>query len=210
MKIYLLRHGECQGHEIKRFCGQIDPPLTRAGKRQAETWKASLIAIPFDSAYCSDLRRAEESARIILGGRKIACQPTPELREIDLGDWDGCAMSDIRRRFPEQWRERGRHIVSYRPPGGESFADLNRRVISFYGGIAAQAAKHVLIVAHAGVNRVILCHVLGLPLSNLFRLAQDYSALNIIHHRKKDSRLTALNLTPQSRHHREYLAKMDW
>ena len=70
-----------------------------------------------------------------------------------------------------------------RPEGGESFADVQARVWPAFEGIAAQAqgkAGATLVVAHAGVNRVLLCRLLGMPLAHLFRLGQDYCGLNLI------------------------------
>nr|MBC8393812.1 histidine phosphatase family protein [Deltaproteobacteria bacterium] len=54
----------------------------------------------------------------------------------------------------------------------------------------------VLIVAHAGVNRVILCHILGMPLANLFRLGQDYGGLNIIDGKNNSMYVKAMNVQP--------------
>ena len=55
----------------------------------------------------------------------------------------------------------------------------------------------MLIVGHAGVSRAILCHLLGIPLANLFRLGQDYGSLSIIDNEKGEMRLVAMNLTPE-------------
>jgi probable phosphoglycerate mutase len=89
-------------------------------------------------------------------------------------------VADIRRRFPEAYQQRGRELDTYRPPDGESFSDLGQRVIPFFEQIAEQNNNNILIVAHAGVNRVILCHILGMPLTNLFRLEIPYGAITRI------------------------------
>jgi probable phosphoglycerate mutase len=69
-------------------------------------------------------------------------------------------------------------------------------VVPVFEEIARQNKGSVLIVAHAGVNRVILCHVLGMPLANLFRLDQDYGALNMIDCKEKQMRVKAINVRP--------------
>jgi alpha-ribazole phosphatase len=201
--IYLLRHGVVTGNGEKRFIGQSDPPLSEAGSHQARQWHRRLGSVEFEAILCSDLKRSEETARIIAGDTKKVIRIMPELREIHLGQWDGLSMAYVRRHFPEKWRKRGENLSSYRPSGGESFKDLQNRVVPTFEEVGGQLKGHGLIVAHAGVNRVILCHVLGMPLSNLFRLAQDYGALNIIDCGKNSPQVLALNLQPVDLQNRE-------
>lgn len=192
--LYLLRHGEIDHGGEKRFVGQTDLPLTAAGVRQAEQWREKLSAIAFESIFCSNLSRSIDTARIIAGNRTGRIQVMEQLAEIDLGKWDGVAMSEIRRQFPDQWRQRGEEIDSFRPPLGESFRDLFERVIPVFETIAGSVRTDALIVGHAGVNRTILCRVLGLPLTGLFRLEQDYAGLNIIDCHQSPMRVKAINI----------------
>lgn len=119
----------------------------------------------------------------------------PALREIHLGAWEGLTASAVRHRHPGQWEARGRDLAHFRPEGGESFADLAARVVPAFEAMTRQP-DDILIVAHAGVNRVILCHVLGLPLSDLMRLHQDYGAMNLIEPSRSGYALHDLNLRP--------------
>jgi probable phosphoglycerate mutase len=195
--IFLLRHGEVEGDSERRFIGQSDPPLSKAGRHHARAWNKTLAPIEWEAVFCSDLRRAEETARIIAGGKKKVIQIMPELREIYLGQWEGLSVAYVRRHFPEKWRKRGENLSSFRPPRGESFKDLQNRVAPAFEAVAGKLKGHGLIVAHAGVNRVILCHVLGMPLANLFRLGQDYGALNIIDCGENSCRVLSLNISPE-------------
>lgn len=194
--IYLLRHGMIKGSEQGRFIGQTNIPLAEEGRQQAEEWGRLLYEVKFEGIYSSDLQRTEETARIIAGDKQVPIRIIPEFREIFLGKWEGLSMGHIRRRFPEHWRRRGENIADYPPPGGESFRVLQNRVLPAFKAVAEQLQGHGLIVAHAGVNRVILSHLLGLPLANLFRLGQDYGALNIVEYGPTSSRILALNLHP--------------
>jgi alpha-ribazole phosphatase len=195
--IYLLRHGAIEGDDKQRFIGQSDPPLSESGRRQARQWHRILGKIKFEAVFSSDLHRSEETAGIIAGEQQMQIRIVPNLREINLGHWQGRSMNWVRRNFPEKWRERGENFSGYRPPGGESFSDLHDRVIPVFEDLAAALRGDRLIVAHAGVNRIILCHVLGIPLANLFRLGQDYGALNIIDYRKNSPQVVGLNLQPR-------------
>jgi len=192
--LYLMRHGAIEATEEKRFIGQIDPPLSPAGRKQAERQARQLMDISFSGIWCSDLKRAYETAAIVSRGRGLALLSAPELREINLGQWDGMAMKQIREQFPDFWRLRGEDIVHFRPPGAESFADLQQRVVPFIRHIAAQSAGNTLIITHAGVIRVLLCHVLQMPLSHLFRLYLDYGGITLIKDINGMSQVRAVNL----------------
>jgi probable phosphoglycerate mutase len=105
-------------------------------------------------------------------------------------------MHAVRTEFPAQWAERGAHIETFRPPNGESFADLYLRVVPVFEHIAKNNADSVAIVGHAGVNRMVLCHVLGMPIGNLFSIRQDYGALNLIDNSRHDLQVAAVNMQP--------------
>ncbi len=198
-KIYLLRHGEIDQSYRGWFVGQTDLPLTDTGEFQARFWENELCGEQFGAIYCSDLVRSQNTAKIIAALRGISIEVTPELREINLGEWDGLPVSDIKSHFPDEWRMRGENLESYRPPGGESFSDLASRVVPVFGSIVKNAEGNLLIVAHAGVNRVILCHALGMPLANLFNICQDYGCMNILELSGSSLRLKAMNILPSVR-----------
>ena len=194
--IYLLRHGEIEAPPGRRFIGQVDYPLSARGRSQAEYWKAVLAGKGITSIFCSDLTRSMETARIIAGEAGGGMNISGELREIALGEWDGCPMQEIRDRFPEAWEERGRAIDTFRTPGGESFRDLYDRVVPVFESISRSGKGNVLIAGHAGVNRMILCHVLEIPISKLFSIGQDYGALNIIENKEDGLHVISMNDNP--------------
>jgi len=194
--LYLIRHGAIDTTQEKRFVGQIDPPLSPDGRKQSERQGRQLRDISFSKVWCSDLKRVYETAEIVCRDRGLNLHPAPELREIDLGQWDGVAMSQIREQFPDLWQARGEDIAHFRPPGAESFADLQQRVVPFIRHIAAQSAGNTLIVTHAGVIRVLLCQVLEMPLSHLFRIHLDYGGITLIKDINGMSQVMAVNLSP--------------
>jgi alpha-ribazole phosphatase len=196
--IYLLRHGEIDLSGRKIFIGQTDLPLSEKGKEQAVWWQEQWASTSFARIYCSDLTRSRGFAEIIAGEKQDLIETKTQLREIALGGWEGLSKDEVNRRFPGEWHKRGSCIDEYRPDRGESFSDVGARVWPLFEQIMALPERPVLIVGHAGVNRVILCRLLGMPLRNLFRLAQDYAALNIIESTGADLRLRAMNVCPTS------------
>jgi alpha-ribazole phosphatase len=194
--IYLLRHGEIEGAGEKRYIGQADVALSETGLCQAKWWRQELSGIKFERVFCSDLGRTRETARIVSGFKPDNICIVPALREICLGEWEGRLMADIRMNSPELWYRRGENQAKFRPPGGESFSDLYYRVVPAFEKIASEAAGDILITAHAGVNRMILCHILDMKIADLFRLAQDYGAMNIIDLGKDRRQVVAFNIRP--------------
>jgi alpha-ribazole phosphatase len=195
--ICLLRHGDSRQDNVKRFIGQTDTPLNETGLEQAAWWRAQFSAFPFSRIYCSDLGRSLQTAEIIAARLKEPVQALPELREINLGKWDGLPVQEVRCNYPDEFEKRGVDIVPYRPAGGESFLDLSARVIPVFERIIRDMENgRILIVGHAGVNRTILCNILGVPLKSLFCLGQDYGSLNVIVCETDCRRLQALNIPP--------------
>jgi len=130
----------------------------------------------------SDLKRTVHSAEIVADIINVSqvCRQ-PDFREIKLGHWEGMTMQDIVVRYPDEFARRTADIAGFRVQGGESFLDVRDRAIPrLHAMIEENSGKNILLVAHGGVNRVILCSALGLPLENLIRLEQSYACLNII------------------------------
>jgi len=180
-KVYLTRHGRIQlEDDQRRYIGQLDLPLSGEGVRQAEALAKRLSQTGITAVFASDLVRSRQTAEMIAAHGGIAVSLRSDLREISLGEWEGCTFADIIRRFPDEFRARGADIAYYRVPGGESFADCILRVVAAFHDLLGKSTGDIAIVGHAGVNRLLLCHVLGLPLGNLFRIGQDYGCINII------------------------------
>ena len=198
--VYLLRHGDSRQDNVKRYIGQADLPLNVQGRDQAAGWQRNLATVPLHRVFSSDLSRSYETACIIVDGRSEPVRPLPRLREINLGGWDGQPIADVRHLYPFEYEKRGADMVYYRPPGGECFADVAARVVPLFEEIVRGMPGNVLIVGHSGVNKVILRHILGMPLENLFRMRQDYGCLNVIECDGEGIRLRGMNMGTPSHH----------
>ena len=194
--VYLMRHGDTRPDAIKRYIGQADLPLNGTGRLQACLWRDELAQVPFTRIFCSDLSRSFETATILAEKRNTPVQTLPRLREINLGAWDGQPIEEVQASYPGEYEKRGTDLAYYRPPAGECFADVAARVIPLFEEIVRRAQGNLLIVGHGGVNKVILCHLLGVPLVNLLRLRQDYGCLNLIDYRQDAPAIRGLNLNP--------------
>lgn len=181
-RLYLARHGQVVGYEHFPIYGHTDVAVTDVGKAQLEALADRLRHVEIAAVYASDLQRSLAGARTIARHHDVEVRAHPELREMYFGDWESLTMNDVQERFPDELRMRGEDLVGYEiPGGGESLDRFSRRVLSRLEGIFQEReGKDILIVAHGGVNRVILCAALGLDLSRMFTLHQDYGCLNII------------------------------
>ncbi len=194
--VLLIRHGEIAGDAAHRFIGHTDLPMSEDGEAEIRLLARRLEHMALDAIYCSDLTRSRRTAELLAGGRSLPLHIQPELREINLGAWEGRSRRDVAEQEPLAYEQRGRDIENFRPPGGESFADLAVRVTGFWEFLTSgSAAGTIAIAAHAGVNRAILCHVLGMPLANLFRLAQHTGCLNIIEWDRRGPAVRLLDLS---------------
>lgn len=181
-RLYLARHGQVVEFDELRANGHTDVDITETGEIQMESLASRLKLADIRGVYSSDLKRTVIGARIIGRHHDVKHKIVPELREIFFGDWEGISMHEIQEQYPGENEKRLKDVVDYRPPGkGESMRDLSERVIPHLKKILReQKGSDLLIVAHGGVNRIILCHALGLDIANLFNIYQDYGCLNII------------------------------
>ena len=180
-RLYLVRHGQVADGHTDRYHGHNDIGLSAKGVQQYEALAAQLESVPLAGVYASDLIRARTGAEIISRGREVKPQIIPEFREVHFGLWEGLNFTEIAEQYPTELEARFRDLTSFRIPGGESLLDVSSRVLPRLNDLINEHLQEALIiVAHAGVNRVILSEALGLPLDHLFRLDQSYGCLNVI------------------------------
>ncbi len=183
MRILLARHGETLWNVEGRHQGQgFDIPLSEAGRAQAEALAGRFRCEPIARAVASPLLRARQTAEIALGARAAMLTFDPGFMEISHGEWEGRLASEIRQAYPElqqAWREKP-HTV--RLPGGETLQEVQDRawaaLLRACEGLEGEDT--LLVVSHDGVNRALLCRVLGLPLARVWSFRQAPTGLNLL------------------------------
>lgn len=182
-RIYLIRHGKIEWNHEKAYIGQTELPLSKEGIEQAEKLQKYFSNIPLDKAYTSPLKRCQDTLDIILAGRTISKTIMDELKEINMGDWEGKPFSEIKRTESEAYEKRGTEIDRFTPPNGESFLALQQRVMpAFYKIIMDETAKNIIILGHSGVNRVILSTIFGLNLKEILKMSLPYGSVKKIYY----------------------------
>lgn len=193
-KLLLIRHGQTTGNSAERFWGRTDVALSEVGLQQAERLRNRLAGEKIDAVYTSSLRRALQTAEIIAAWREVVITPCPELREIDFGRIEGLTFDEISQQFPEIAGAWFHPDLSLRFPGGESFIDLNSRVAAFLPRLAGHAqGETVLIVAHSGVLRLLICNLMGLELRHWRQLHLGLASLSVLNTYPEIAILNTLN-----------------
>jgi len=178
-RIHLIRHGEVEG--AYRYNGHGDVALTARGVEQYHELKPRLDRDLISACYTSDLSRTVRGGEIL--GAYLGVEPVAlrELRELNCGAWQGLSLAEIQAGRPDEWAARLADLANFRAHGGESLSDLAARVLPALSGIVERhRGEEVLVVAHGGVNRVILMDAIGAPVSSMFSIEQRYCCLNII------------------------------
>ena len=202
MRILLARHGETPWNAEGRYQGQEDIALSPVGEAQARALGERLKDMRIDRAVSSPLSRSFRTAQYALGPQREAMLSTDDgLKEIAHGTWEGLLASEIRERDPQRlqaWRDVPHEVQM---PGGESLQQVFDRAWPAFAramhGLGADDT--LLVVAHDAVNRVILCRVLGIPLSRLWSFRQAPTTLNLLEGADVDS-LDVVRLNDATHH----------
>lgn len=144
MKVYFMRHGESEYNtkELINSNPLAKISLTKEGKEQVEKTAKKLIGMRFDAIYASEFLRAKESAAIMNRGRNLEIKTDKRLNEMKMG-FEGESFT----KYVTQREESG-NITTFKISGGESFADVKKRVLNFLEDLKKERYGRVLIVAH--------------------------------------------------------------
>lgn len=176
--IYLVRHAQPDTPAGEQLClGQsLDLPLSAHGLSQARALGRFFAGRGVEAVYTSPLLRARQTAACIAGDAAAPCVLS-DLIELHGGEWDGLSFDLIRARYPEYFGPTPRRSC---PPGGETDEQGLARARAALDHVAQRTGRCAVMVAHAGLNRLLLCALLGRPLCEKKRIPQGYAAVNLL------------------------------
>ena len=193
-KLLLVRHGDTELNSAERYWGSSDVKLSTAGFRQAERLRDRLATEKIDAIYSSDLKRASATAKLIASGHQLEVITCAELREINFGKIEGLTFNEVAQLYPgvtKLWVERSPEL---KYPGGESIDLFNKRVSKFLRRLEEHTEEEtILIVAHSGVLRTLICLLLGIELQHRWQLRLDLASLSILETYPQQAILSLLN-----------------
>lgn len=187
----MVRHGETECNVKRVYYGSLDVPITENGRRQAEELGGMLSDVTFDKVIVSGLRRTQQTAEAILSRQaaerrrfgpslQAADTPTPEIypvsafNEMDFGAWEGLHYTQVRELYSGDYEAMAKDWLHCPPTRGEAFCDFSRRVLEgwdkLFSDKAFKKAENVLFVGHSGPMQCLMCHFLGMDVSNIWHL----------------------------------------
>lgn len=163
----LMRHGEPVGG--RKYRGQLDDPLSEKGWAQMR--RAVGDHCPWQAIVSSPLLRCADFARELAARHGLPLAMDDRLVELGFGAWEGRTADELTAQDPELLIKFRRDPIAHAPPGAEPLASFRDRILEAWNALREQHhGKHVLVVAHAGVIRMMVAQALGIPLQHIFRL----------------------------------------
>ncbi|XTZ37293.1 adenosylcobalamin/alpha-ribazole phosphatase [Salmonella enterica] len=183
MRLWLVRHGETEANVAGLYSGHTPTPLTERGLAQAQTLRELLADVPFDYVFCSELERAQLTAKQVMKGRDLPINTTPLLNEMFFGEWEMRHHRDLLREDPENyaaWCADWQNVI---PGNGEGFQAFSARVEQFIHGLGdIKTYSNILVVSHQGVLSLMIARLLAMPAASLWHFRVDqgcWSAIEI-------------------------------
>ncbi len=166
-KLYLVRHGETKWNVEKKMQGWGDSELTEKGVRQVKELKEKVKNISFSAIFSSTSGRTLKTTEILVGGVDIIEEP--DLREINLGAWEGRHFDELKKTSPENFRLFWESPQEYFPEEGESVAEVQKRGMKVIRRIVKEYPEaNVLIVSHSCILKSIILKYQDRPLNELW------------------------------------------
>ncbi len=188
--IYLVRHAVTDYNLENRFQGQLDIPLNKKGKAQAERLKYYFKGKKIDLIYTSDLKRATETAEYLSKDLNQSLRILSNLREVNVGRLEGMKWEEVKKTYPA-WVSKG-HNYGY--PGGETRIDIEKRVVNLWDYICqCHSTDNIILVSHGGIIKTLICQLLGIEASNRKKLIIDNCSVSWIVLSESGCRVKALN-----------------
>jgi len=161
-KLVLVRHGQSQWNLENRFTGWVDVDLSDKGREEAGKAGEVLKGIPFEEAFTSDLKRAQNTLEIILvkvGQTNIPVTKDQALNERHYGDLQGLDKAETAKKFGDDQVKIWRRSYDVAPPNGESLKDTAARTLPYFNEKImprVKAGKNIIIAAHGNSLRSIV------------------------------------------------------
>ncbi|MBC7919760.1 MAG: alpha-ribazole phosphatase [Ferruginibacter sp.] len=177
MEIYLIRHTSVNV-EKNLFYGHTDVDVTHRFEEEKNDLRRKLsdeVDFQQTAVYSSPMKRCHALAKALAP----AVRTDDRLKELNFGDWEMRNWHGIPPAELDPWMA---DFANLNAPNGESFLILQTRAVEFLNEVLASEQEKAVLITHAGVIRSLLCHCLGIPLQNAFRLVIDYASVSKITH----------------------------
>ena len=191
----LVRHGQTAANAQNLLQGHVNHPLDEVGLAQVSLLGGALQKIaPVSRVVASPLQRAQQTAQAITQGlsQHIEVETDPRWIELNYGDFDGQPVSSV---SPEQWAT-WRTDEHFRPPHGETLAELSVRVHEAIDALLADSVSaHIVVVSHVSPIKAAVAWTLGVGVEVSWRTALDRASMTTVRFDAKHPALKTFNVT---------------
>ena len=198
MELVLVRHAEVSDEARGRCYGRFDVPLSEVGRAQCEALAARLSTENVASVLSSPSMRARDTAEAIAQSHGLDVFVLEELSEVDFGAFEGLTYDEIAAAWPDvyaEWMARPA-VVTF--PGGETFADVKKRVAEAVLRLRADHDERLVVaVTHGGVVRAVLAEALDLPDDRVFGVAIEPASMTRVEWQDGITIVRGVNVSPQ-------------
>ena len=184
MKIFISRHGEKirEGY-YNEFLKHQDGPLTEKGEIMAKRLIDYFANIEIKRIIVSEYLRTSQTASYVANNKGLPIEKDKRLNEIDNGMIESMDEEEIIEKYPEFWRDFNSHTIDVRFPEGETGEDVLVRQKSLLDELI-QRDQDVLLVSHEGYIRLLICHLLDIPVYKRHRFKVDMCGIMEIEYDK--------------------------
>lgn len=180
MKLYFIRHadkgmGDCYNDYLRHQ----DFPITDQGRRRAENLASYFDFKQISTVYASEFLRAQQTAKALSIKKGLEIVIDSRLNEIDNGIIEKLSDAEIKEKYPSFWNDFFSYSKDVRFPEGETGEEVKARQRSFLNDLIARE-KNAALVTHEGYIRLLICHLLDLPVYERYKFEIDYCGITEI------------------------------
>jgi len=188
--IFLVRHGQTLWNLEQRWQGNQNSNLTDLGIQQANITKSKLSKQLLDKGYVSPLQRARDTIQIIVEDRNLEVEVIDDIREINLGPWEGKTQEETSISHPSEFKAFWDTPETFLLQGADTFEELQSRVVEAINHIFLHnEGKNIIVVSHWISIKVALAFYMNKPLSFLPKMPNPQNA-EILCLRKIEDKIT--------------------
>ena len=189
---FLIRHASCDGLGQTLWGRTPGICLNEDGKLQARELAQNCGRLRFDAVYSSPLERAWETAEAIASCTELRVKESVALNEINYGEWSGKSFEELSR--DERWRHFNSRRSTASIPGGESFLQVQSRMVSEIDRLSQEYDEgRVAVVSHADVIRAAVAYFTATPIDLIERLEISPCSVSVVAMDHQDVTVLTIN-----------------
>lgn len=171
MKLIFIRHGQTDWNVKGKIQGSYDSDLNNTGIKQAMELSKKLIKnkYEFTKIYSSPQKRALKTAEILSESSNVDYVVINDLKEINMGEWEGLSWKEVEENYPTEYREWKLNRRYKSPPKGESYQNMLQRVLKSLHRIINESSDDVVIVSHSAVIMCLQCYITNTPFEKMLK-----------------------------------------